>query len=56
MRISLCVVPALLIPKKDETWHKCVDSQAINKITMRYRFLILRSNYLLDQLSGASVF
>jgi hypothetical protein len=54
--LSLCVVSTVLSLKKDRGWRMCIDSRVINKITIKYRFPLLRMDDLMDCLSRAKCF
>jgi hypothetical protein len=46
----------IFILKKDDTQRMCVDYHALNEVTVKNKYPLLRINDMFDQLCGACVF
>jgi hypothetical protein len=50
--LSPCILPTLLILRKDGGWRMCTDLRDINKISIRYIFRLPKMDDLMNCLSG----
>ncbi|GKB36627.1 putative reverse transcriptase domain-containing protein [Tanacetum coccineum] len=46
----------LFVKKKDKSFWMCIDYRELNKLTVKYRYPLLRIDDLFDQLQGSSVY
>lgn len=54
--MSPCIVPAILTPKKKSEWRMGTYSRAINRITIKYPFLLPWMEDFMDYLNGTTYF
>jgi hypothetical protein len=47
--------PILFVKKKDGSMRLCVDYRALNEVTVKNKYPLLRIDDLFDQLKGANV-
>ncbi|MCO5604040.1 hypothetical protein L7F22_058197 [Adiantum nelumboides] len=48
--------PVLLVQKKDESYRMCIDYRALNKQTIKNRFLVPRIEDIFDRLQGSTYY
>jgi hypothetical protein len=48
--------PVIFVPTKDGTQRLCMDYRALNEVTIKNKYLLLRIDDLFDQLRGACMF
>jgi hypothetical protein len=48
--------PVLFVEKKDGTKRMCIDYEALNEVTIKNKYPLLRIEDLFNQLRGVSVF
>jgi hypothetical protein len=48
--------PVLFVPKKDGSYHLCVDYHGLNAITIKNAYLITNMEQAINRLSGAKIY
>ncbi|GKE38668.1 putative reverse transcriptase domain-containing protein, partial [Tanacetum coccineum] len=48
--------PVLFVKKKDRSFRMCIDYRELNKLTVKNRYLLPRTDDLFDQLQGSSIY
>ena len=46
----------LLVKKKEDTWHMCINYRHLNKVTIKNSYPLPRADYLIDRLEGGKYF